>query len=69
MTVAAYPLRLRFKVQAGLERAKANGKVLGRKPLTQQQVDRILKLRSKKHSIRAIASELGISVGVVSKYL
>ena len=57
------------RVRAGLERAKASGKVLGRKPLTKKQRDRISELRGKKYSIRAIATDVGISVGAVSKYL
>jgi len=57
------------RVKAGLDRAKATGKVLGRKPLTEKQRDSILKLRRKKLSIRAISKEVGVSVGAVSKYL
>jgi len=54
------------RVRAGLERAKASGKALGRKPLTQKQRDQILRLRATKLSIRAISEKTGFSIGTIS---
>ncbi|HIB83443.1 MAG TPA: recombinase family protein [Chromatiaceae bacterium] len=57
------------RVKAGLERAKASGKVLGR-PRTSTRVEAaIRKHRKTGMGIRKIASELGIGVSVVQRVI
>jgi DNA invertase Pin-like site-specific DNA recombinase len=53
-------IRLSERVQAGLSRARAQGKVLGR-PHAAVRPDRVLALRAKGLSLRAIATETGVS--------
>jgi DNA invertase Pin-like site-specific DNA recombinase len=54
------------RVNAGLVRAKAEGKVLGRpKAITQVKAKAILRAHKKGDSIRKIANEQGLSVGSV----
>ena len=57
------------RVKAGLEKARAKGKRLGRPPLTSAQIEKILMRQEENLSIRQIAKVEGISVGVVHKYL
>jgi DNA invertase Pin-like site-specific DNA recombinase len=62
-------VRLSERTIAGLERAKAQGKVGGR-PKTEdnaETVKALRKLRSQGHSIRQIAAELSLSPGTVQK--
>ena len=54
--------------RAGLRRARAQGKRLGRPPRVYHR-DRILPLRRAGHSIRMIARELGISRRAVQRAL
>ncbi len=55
---------------AGLERAKSEGKTLGRKKVVNDEMTtKIIELRNAKKSIRAIASEVGVSRGTVSNVL
>ena len=55
---------IRERTLAGLERAKRDGKTLGRKPVTNPEMTKkIAQLRSKKKSLRVIASEVGVSTG------
>ena len=55
---------------AGLERAKSKGKTLGRKKVVNDTMTaKIIELRNAKKSIRAIASEVGVSRGTVSNVL
>tara|TARA_E500000331_G_C17129448_1_gene657539 strand:- start:137 stop:727 length:591 start_codon:yes stop_codon:yes gene_type:complete len=55
---------------AGLERAKAQGKTLGRKKIVDDSMTaKVIELRNAKKSIRAIASEIGVSRGTVSNIL
>ena len=56
------------RVKAGLRRAKAEGKVLGR-PLKIANARRILDSRSAGKTIREIAKDEGLSVGKVHKVL
>ena len=49
------------RVRGGLERARANGKVLGRPKIPEHEVDAVRKLRRSGKSLRAVARELGIS--------
>ena len=61
---------IRERTLAGLERAKSEGKTLGRKKITNDTMTaRILELRTGKKSIRQIASEVGVSRGTVSNVL
>ena len=53
------------RVKAGLARARSNGKRLGRPPLSQEQREEVLDLRSKGRTIRQIAAETGVSRGSV----
>ena len=48
---------------AGLERARREGKTLGRRKVTNDTMTaKIIELRSARKSIRAIASEVGVSI-------
>jgi DNA invertase Pin-like site-specific DNA recombinase len=55
---------IRERVKAGLRNAKAKGKRLGR-PRKNVDVVQICQLRSHGLSIRGIAADLGLSLGVV----
>jgi len=57
------------RVKAGLERAKANGKKLGRPGLSDAMKDEIRAMRGSGLSMAKIANELGVSAGVVCKVL
>lgn len=60
---------IRERVVAGLDRARAEGTRLGRPSLDLATIQRIKELRQKRGlSLRSIANELNLSVGVVSKY-
>lgn len=56
------------RVKAGLEKAKAKGKKLGR-PKQKRDINQIIKLRQSGLSIRQIASELNISRSAVERSL
>ena len=61
---------IRERTLAGLERAKSEGKTLGRRKVTNDtMIARIIELRTAKKTIREIASEVGVSIGTVSKTL
>jgi DNA invertase Pin-like site-specific DNA recombinase len=61
---------IRERTLAGLERAKREGKPLGRRKVTDNVITaKIIKLRTEKKSIRNIASEVGVSIGTVSNVL
>ena len=53
------------RVHAGLQRARSQGKRLGRPPVTPLQVQKIRKLRQEGLSLRKIAKKVGLSVGKV----
>jgi DNA invertase Pin-like site-specific DNA recombinase len=61
-------IRLSERVQAGLSRARAQGKVLGR-PRAAVRVERVLKLRERGLSIRQIADETAVSHMTVQRIL
>jgi DNA invertase Pin-like site-specific DNA recombinase len=61
-------IRLSERVQAGLSRARAQGKVLGR-PRAAVRPERVLRLRSRGLSIRQIAAETGVSTMTVQRIL
>ena len=54
-------------LQAGLERAKAQGKRLGQKPISKIKEAEILRLRSKGHGIKKTAKLAGVGVGTVQR--
>jgi DNA invertase Pin-like site-specific DNA recombinase len=60
---------IRERVKAGLDRARADGTVLGRPAVDAELVVKLRHLRCEGKSMRTIAKETGLSVGVVSKYL
>ena len=61
---------IRERTLAGLERAKSEGKILGRRKVTDKVITaKIIELRNEKKSIRKIASEVGVSIGTVSNVL
>ena len=61
---------IRERTLAGLDRAKKEGKTLGRKTvIDDDKVSNIRKLRSVGRSLRDIASEVGVSKGTVSNVL
>ena len=61
---------IRERTLAGLERAKSEGKTLGRKKVTDKVITaKIIELRNDKKSIREIASNVGVSRGTVSNVL
>ena len=55
------------RVRAGLERAKAQGKVLGRPRVPKSVEKAVRRERAKGKGIRRIASDLGIGVGTVHR--
>jgi DNA invertase Pin-like site-specific DNA recombinase len=61
-------IRLSERVQAGLSRARAQGKVLGR-PRAAVRPERVLRLRNRGLSIRQIAAETGASSMTVQRIL
>ena len=61
---------IRERTLAGLERARREGKTLGRRKVTNDKITaQIIELRNDKKSIRQIASEVGVSRGTVSNVL
>src|SRR5215469_6659924 len=61
-------IRLSERVQAGLSRARAQGKTLGR-PGAAVRPERVLRLRNRGLSIRQIAAEMGVSSMTVQRIL
>ena len=61
---------IRERTLAGLERARREGKTLGRRKVTNDTMTaKIIELRSAKKSIREIASEVGVSTATVHRQL
>ena len=61
---------IRERTLAGLERAKSEGKTLGRRKVTNDTMTaKILELRTAKKTIRQIASEVGVSTATVHRQL
>ena len=61
---------IRERSLAGLDRAKREGKTLGRRKVTNDTMTaKILELRNDKKSIRQIASEVGVSTATVHRQL
>jgi DNA invertase Pin-like site-specific DNA recombinase len=61
-------IRIQERVQAGLARAKAQGKVLGR-PRPNVRHERVRTLRERGLSLRAIAEQTGVSAMTVQRLL
>jgi len=53
------------RVKSGLERAKANGVKLGRRPVSDDKREAVLAARQEGLSVRKIAEHVGLSVGKV----
>jgi len=60
---------IRERVMAGLERARAQGKTLGRPRVSKRIEYRIRQAREKGTGIRAISKKLGVGVSVVQRVL
>ena len=58
---------IRDRVLAGLERAKSNGKILGRPKTSTSVENKIIELRKAGKGIKKIAKKLGIGVSVVQR--
>ena len=61
-------IRLSERVQAGLSRARAQGKALGR-PRAAVRSERVLRLRERGLSLREIAAETGVSAMTVQRII
>jgi DNA invertase Pin-like site-specific DNA recombinase len=59
---------IRERVRAGLDRARAEGTRLGRPALDSKKIKEIRQLLKDGRTMRYIARETGLSLGVVSKY-
>ena len=57
------------RIHAGLDRARAQGKRLGRPPLSDTVKHAIRKHRERSVGIKGIAAELGVGVGTVQRTL
>ena len=60
---------IRSRVMAGLDRAKARGVKLGRPAISAEDIQEIRKLHHQGHSIRKIAGQVNLSIGVIAKYV
>ncbi|MDD2711106.1 MAG: recombinase family protein [Verrucomicrobiae bacterium] len=60
-------IRISERTKAGLERAKRHGKRLGRPGISEAVAEQIKTLRASGVSIRQIAHQCGVSVGLVAK--
>ena len=62
-------IRISERVQAGLAKARHQGRVGGRPTLNKEKIEEIKKLKSEGMSIMAISKQMGISRGSVYQYL
>jgi DNA invertase Pin-like site-specific DNA recombinase len=60
---------IRERVMAGLARARAQGKPIGRPKVNGQVETKVLKLRAGGMGIKRIAKEAGVAVGTVYRIL
>lgn len=60
-------IRQSERVKAGLERARQKGKRLGRRPISQEKLEEIDRLKEKGLSIRKISEKTGVSRGKVGE--
>lgn len=62
--------RLQERIKAGLERAKAQGKILGRPvKVVSDTKQRIRELKAEGKTVREIAAEVGVGIGTVARAL
>ncbi|HKV99171.1 MAG TPA: hypothetical protein VJN96_05070 [Vicinamibacterales bacterium] len=57
------------RVRAGLQRARAHGKRLGRPPVPSSVVERVRELRKTGKGMIAISREVGCGVGTVQRII
>jgi len=62
-------VRLSERTRAGVARAKAKGKQLGKPGLVQEQIDQIRRLKGSGMSNYAISKGMGLSATTVAKYI
>jgi len=62
-------IRQSERVKAGLERAKKEGKKLGKPKISDTKIEEIKKLRGQGVSIRNIANQVNVSHGTVGNYI
>lgn len=62
---------IRERIMAGLARAKAQGKILGKKPMSENKKQEVinLKLANPAMTVRAIREQTGVSIGKISGIL
>tara|TARA_R110001583_G_scaffold195464_2_gene373954 strand:+ start:1025 stop:1627 length:603 start_codon:yes stop_codon:yes gene_type:complete len=60
---------IRERVIAGLDRARTNGKKLGRPEIDNRKRSEVLKARNTGFSVRKISQQVGLSVGAVHKII
>ncbi len=60
---------IRERVMAGLARARAQGKAIGRPKVNGQVEKKVLKLRAGGMGIKRVAKEAGVAVGTVYRIL
>lgn len=60
---------IRERVNAGLVRARAKGKRLGRPPVPRFKVDKVLEARGRGLGIKRVAAEVGVGVGTVKRII
>ncbi len=58
---------IRERINAGLRRARAEGKTLGRRKVAASVERKVLEARAKGQSVRQVAKALGIGVGTVQR--
>lgn len=60
---------IKDRVMAGLERAKAQGKTLGRPQMTEETIEAVKAAKAEGLTLRQIAERTGVSLGAVHKAL
>jgi DNA invertase Pin-like site-specific DNA recombinase len=60
---------IRERIHAGLDRARSQGKRLGRAPVASETEARIRELRAQGHGMLKIASTVGVGSSVVQRVL
>lgn len=62
-------MNLSLRIRRGIMRAKANGRMVGRKPIPRKAVKLMRQFKREGSSIRTITVITGYSTGAVSKYV
>lgn len=60
---------IRDRVNAGLDRARAAGKRLGRPPISEDKAEKIIAARARGLGLKRVAKEVGVGVGTVKRIL